>query len=48
MPSEIGISKNHFWTPITMEASAQMRELEALLTQLQLSTHENDKVDLEF
>jgi hypothetical protein len=29
-----------------MEASAQMRELEALLTQLQLSTHENDKVDL--
>jgi hypothetical protein len=31
---------------MTMEASAQMSELEDLLTQLQLSTHENGKVGL--
>jgi hypothetical protein len=38
-----GAIQRHFWTPLPIEASTQLVELENLLTHLQTISHENDK-----
>jgi hypothetical protein len=34
---------NHFWTPLSLEASSRLQELQFLLQQIQVNPNESDK-----